>query len=354
MKTPRIVLAHGGVYHCVSRIVDRNYRLGAAEKEVFRAMMRRLEAFLEVKVLTYCLMSNHFHLLVEVPDSDSIEQLTAASLRKRLPLLYRGDALTAVLDELDRAEINSSGETGSESWLREILDRYQARLGDLSVFNKELKARFSLWYNANNDRCGTLWESRFKSVLVEDGEQALMTIAAYIELNPVRAGIVDDPKDYRWCGYGEAMAGKKIARQNLSFLHARTRAWQQSGHRRNLSWKDFAATYRIHLFGQGIRRAGDPRTGSRKRHGIAADEVEKVIVSEGGELPIHQKLRGRVRYFCDGAAFGSAGFVDGVFEKFRDRFGKSRTSGARTMRGAKWDGLSTLRDLKTDLESTDS
>jgi hypothetical protein len=41
--------------------------------------------------------------------------------------------------------------------------------------------------------------------MVEDGE-ALRTISAYLDLNPVRAGLVDDPKDYRWGGYAEAMA----------------------------------------------------------------------------------------------------------------------------------------------------
>ncbi len=352
MKAGRIILRQGGVYHCVSRIVDRNYRLGAPEKEVFRSMMRRLESFLDVKVLTYCLMSNHFHLLVETPVPDSIDTLTAASLRKRLPLLYRGDALAAVLTELDRAEANAASATGSDTWLNEILGRYQARLGDLSIFIKELKARFTLWYNGNHDRCGTLWENRFKSVLVEDGERALMTIAAYIELNPVRAGLVDDPQNYRWCGYGEAVAGKRLARQNLSLLHARTRAWQGTVHRQGVTWKDFATTYRIHLFGEGIRREGAPRTGNRTRPGIAPKEVERVIESEAGKIPIHQKLRSKVRYFCDGAAFGSVEFVDGVFERFRDRFGKKRKSGARAMRGAEWDGLSTLRDLQVDNEST--
>jgi putative transposase len=44
-------------------------------------------------------------------------------------------------------------------------------------------------------------------VLVEGAGYALTTMAAYIDLNLVRAGIVGDPKDYRWCGYGAAVAG---------------------------------------------------------------------------------------------------------------------------------------------------
>ena len=49
---------------------------------------------------------------------------------------------------------------------------------------------------------------------MEEGE-ALRTIAAYIDLNPVRAGLVDDPKDYRWCGYAEALGGSKRASKAL-------------------------------------------------------------------------------------------------------------------------------------------
>ncbi|MEZ5431159.1 MAG: hypothetical protein R3F31_08270 [Verrucomicrobiales bacterium] len=49
-------------------------------------------------------------------------------------------------------------------------------------------------------------------------EAALLTMAAYIDLNPVRAGMVDDPKDYRWCGYAEAVAGGRRARRGLGTM----------------------------------------------------------------------------------------------------------------------------------------
>ncbi|MCX6873462.1 MAG: hypothetical protein NTW21_06590 [Verrucomicrobia bacterium] len=71
---------------------------------------------------------------------------------------------------------------------------------------KTLLLRFSRWLNTKHERTGAWWESRFKSVLVEDGV-ASRTVAAYIDLNPVRAGMVEDPADYRWSSYGEAMGG---------------------------------------------------------------------------------------------------------------------------------------------------
>ena len=54
-------------YHCVSRVVDRDYKFGDKEKAVFVKMMRQYEQFCGVEVLSYCVMSNHFHLLVRVP-----------------------------------------------------------------------------------------------------------------------------------------------------------------------------------------------------------------------------------------------------------------------------------------------
>lgn len=55
-------------YHCLSRVVDRQFILGDDEREHFVILMRKLEAFLGLRVVTYAVMSNHFHLLVEEPD----------------------------------------------------------------------------------------------------------------------------------------------------------------------------------------------------------------------------------------------------------------------------------------------
>ena len=89
--------------------------------------------------------------------------------------------------------------------IQRLLQPYRDRLFDLSIFIKELKGRFAQWYNRRHGRYGVLWAERFKSVLLEGGE-ALAAVAAYIELNPVRAGLCADPKDYRYCGYAEALA----------------------------------------------------------------------------------------------------------------------------------------------------
>jgi len=86
---------------------------------------------------------------------------------------------------------------------------------NVSGFMHGVKQRFTQWYNGRKGRKGTLREDRFKSVVVEGVGQALGAMAAYIDLNPVRAGIVADPKDYRWSGYGAAMAGRRGAKEGL-------------------------------------------------------------------------------------------------------------------------------------------
>ncbi len=345
MPLPRLLLPDGGCYHVVSRIVERRFYFGVAEKEFFVMQLRRLEAFLDVRVLTFCVMSNHFHLLLEVPASDELLELDSEVLRQRLPLLYHGKALAEARDEIDRAEQHAASPTGTSSWLDEILARYQARMGDLSTFMKELKWRFSMWYNATNQRLGTLWEDRFKSVLVEGDEHVLLTVAAYIELNPVRAGVIADPKDYRWCGYGEAVAGKKLARERLARMHARMRACHALG-RSRVTWSEVAARYRMHLFGKGERRLGDGRTGRGAKSGFDAATVGEVADVQKGILPLHQALRCRVRYFTDGAVFGGEEFVEQVFQQHRERFGAKRKTGARRMRGADWGKLVTMRELR--------
>jgi putative transposase len=55
------------IYHCISRVVDRRFVFGDVEREHFRMLMRMQENFSGCRVLSYCIMSNHFHILLEVP-----------------------------------------------------------------------------------------------------------------------------------------------------------------------------------------------------------------------------------------------------------------------------------------------
>ncbi|MCB1236753.1 MAG: transposase, partial [Verrucomicrobiae bacterium] len=63
MRKARLIREEGDAfYHCMSRVVDKRFIFNAKEKNYFRKWMRKLEAFCGVEVVTFCLMSNHFHL----------------------------------------------------------------------------------------------------------------------------------------------------------------------------------------------------------------------------------------------------------------------------------------------------
>ena len=330
-------------YHVISRTNGRERSMRDAEKRHFHDWMRRLERFCGLQVVTYCLMENHFHLLVRVPCRERMleqEPLTERGLRALLPLIYQRRELKDALQELDRAaEQDRSGK-----WTAEILARYQQRRFSLSIFLKELKQRYTRWHNRRHHRTGTLWECRFRSVLVEGNETALLTIAAYIDLNPVRAGIVGDPKDYRWCGYAEAVAGEIVARKGLGTILMNT----SFGVNRQVTWRNTGPRYRILLYGHGEERHADETRRTIARPGMTRKQVEKVLAC-GGELSVAEILLCKVRYLTDGAAIGSSEFLQQVFEENRDRFGENRITGGRCMRGANWGGLEVLRGLQRDI-----
>jgi len=74
-------------------------------------------------------------------------------------------------------------------------------IADLSEFMREIKVGFARYYNRRHNRRGYFWGDRFKSVIVEKGE-TLINCLAYIDLNPLRAGLVDRPEEYRWNSLG--------------------------------------------------------------------------------------------------------------------------------------------------------
>lgn len=287
-RAPRIlrkgVRAH---YHVVSRVADRAFRLTDTEKETFRDLLRRVADFCGVQVLTYALLDNHFHLLVEVPASPG--DLDDEELRRRSRFLYGNERKGQPLSyfRIDQA-LAAGGET-REGMRRLLL----GRMASLPMFVKILKQRFSLLYNRKHDRLGTLWEDRFHSVLVEDSPAALTAVAAYIDLNPVRAGIVKDPKDYRFSGYGEAVGTKQGLEKHALFVRI------AAAHAESVA--KVAALYRRHLFVSG----SDPSKG-----GVVSQAALERTLKQGGELSPGQLLHCRLRYMTRGAIIGSKAFIE--------------------------------------------
>jgi len=369
------------IYHVVGRVVGRVFLLGEEEREHFRMLMRMCEKFTGCRVLTYCLMSNHFHILLEVtpvPEGG----ISDGVLFERLGVFYgeaqvaeivremeeaakereRGEFELAPVDEagvpLTRDEEVAMSRREAAARVAEIRLRYTRRMHDLSWFMKSLLERFTKWFNGRHKRSGTLWEDRFKSVIVESGTAA-RTIAAYIDLNPVRAGMVSDPADYRWSSYGEAVGGGakgngKKAREGIvrACMSHKGVGFEAE------KWKEVSRIYR-RAMGMALgRKPGktqdfETQDTRKKAHAVTKNTAE-MLESEDNEtvlpdLGMAGMLMKRVRYFTDGAVIGSKAFVNEAFVGARERFTERRKDGARRMRGSGAPAAGTLwsiRDLR--------
>ena len=201
--------------------------------------LRRSAEFSGVDVVTYELMDNHIHLCVRVPersaagagdkmrcgafpdggthcDADDREgvrcYVSAGEVVRRVGVLYGARRREAL--ERDLVVLRREGRLDEAE---DVLERFRRRMGDLSEFMKTFKQRVSQWYNGEAGHEGTLWEGRFKSVLIEGGED-LRAVVNYIHMNPVRAKIVPRASQYAWSALGAAASGDAFALKGLSLV----------------------------------------------------------------------------------------------------------------------------------------
>jgi putative transposase len=315
MRFPRVKAEGQSFYHCISRVVEGRFIFGSSEgrsleAEKFIDLMRRLEAFSGVRVRTYVVMANHFHLLCEVPEP---RPLTQSEVLERIEACYGPQRAQALKETLARC---AEGPDAIEESNR-LLDPFRRRMHDVSIFLKELKGRFAQGFNRRHGRYGTLWAERFKSVLLEGG-QAVATLAAYIDLNPVRAGLCEDPKDYRYCGYAEALAkGSPLAQEGIRIILDLPPT---------TCWKELSAEYRQHLFLRGaVATENTPAA-------FGSEKAQEVLEQEQGELSLQERLRCKIRSFSDGVILGSRSFVESHCQRLKQKIGYQPKSGPTALK----------------------
>ena len=217
-------------YHVVSRVANRAFLFGDAKRKGrILDFLRRSAEFSGVEVVAYVLMDNHIHLCVRVPERRDVGSGEAASIGagadegsrcavgagevlRRVGVLYGSRRREAL--ERDLAVLQREGRLDEAE---DVLERFRRRMGDLSEFMKTFKQRVSQWYNGEAGHEGTLWEGRFKSVLIEGGEY-LRAVVNYIHMNPVRAKIVPHASQYAWSALGAASSGDAFALKGLSLV----------------------------------------------------------------------------------------------------------------------------------------
>ena len=311
MRRARVKVNGEAYYHVMSRCALQEYLLTEEVKGMFLKILRRAERFSGVRVLDYCVMDNHFHLLLKVPKRRDVPD---GELDERLRILY-GDAKANRVF----ARWKQLFDGGDGSVVEHEREALRKRMFDLSEFMKTFKQRFSLWYCSNHGNLeGTIWQGPFHSVLVEGSHDALGAVSSYIALNPVRAGLVRDPASYVWSGYGAACAGDVEAKSALLSEFGGNRAEADK-------WMAFrsriAADTAVCLNeARGAEEAtARPSGGCEPYQHVSQVAAARQMKDGGGSGPAH-----RDRDVSRGVAFGSKSFVSSAIS------GASRTSIVRT------------------------
>jgi REP element-mobilizing transposase RayT len=209
------------LYHIASRVIEKQFIFNDRERAKFLKLAKDFAVFSGFELVSWCLMSNHFHLLVRVPVQD-VEAISDEEMVDRLSRILNPKRLSNLVARLNGAP--------TSELRRPILADFRKRIGHLPSYVKAVKQEFTQWFNHKNQREGTLWEGRYHSTLIEDtgggnpqetlngsGEIARI-VASYIDMNPVRANVEADPKDSDWSSYGAALRGDPTARRGLRIL----------------------------------------------------------------------------------------------------------------------------------------
>lgn len=297
-------------FHVVSRVVDRRFIFGDGERAVFHRMMRQIEGFSGVQVMAYSLMGNHFHILLKVVPVHQLEMGDAA-VWNRMKHLYNSEQMAEW-----EAELNRFREEGRGECVEDFYEGFRKRMGNLSEYVKELKQRFSIWYNAENGRKGTLWEERFRSVLIEGAGQSLLRVATYIEMNAVRAGIVRSASDFRWCSFSEATHMGGIARRHIEEMFR--------GIGSEKPWKEVESLYSIRFFRVYPNDVG--ADGLR-----SVDEVDHF---------------NRQRYYTEGLVLGSRDFVEEFYKSRKANLCRNRRVISYPIRSGEDEDFFTYRNVR--------
>ena len=148
--------------------------------------IRMLSSVFSVELCAYAVMSNHYHLVVRLNPSES-DNWSDDEVLTRWTMLFRGPLL------VQRYRAGDSLSEAETATLRDIAAVYRSRLGNLSWFMKCLNEPIARQANREDGCTGHFWEARFHSQALRS-EAALLTAMAYVDLNPVRAGIASTPE----------------------------------------------------------------------------------------------------------------------------------------------------------------
>ena len=197
----------------MSRIAHKVFFMTDEVKDEFIGIVRRAADFSGMQLVAWCIMANHFHLLVYVPVPEDIGE--EETLRRYGVLKGRG-RLADLVKRL--AQMRQTGE-GGERKAVDVLVGIRSSMYDVGVFMKIVKQWFTQAYNRRYSHVGTLWEGVYRDVPVKARPDELGNRAGYIHLNPVRAAIVSGFAEYPWSSFTALCQGDETALAGMRHIY---------------------------------------------------------------------------------------------------------------------------------------
>ena len=201
------------LHHITSRIAHRVYFLKDEERDDLLGIVRRATAFSGLKLLGWCIMTNHFHLLMHLPPREDIDE---NEVIRRYGMLKGEIAEKNIIETI--AGWRKTGESG-EMLVKKWIDEQKRRMYNVGSFMKIVKQWFTEDYNSRNGHKGTLWESSYHDRIVPMKTSEIARCLGYIHLNPIRAAITDRFDGYRWSSYAAWKVGNKNASEGMRFVY---------------------------------------------------------------------------------------------------------------------------------------
>lgn len=196
----------------MSRIAHKVYFLTDEVRNDFIEMIRRAADFTGVRLISWCIMTNHFHLLVYLPEP---EDLNEAEVLRRYGVLKGKVRLAALEKELASLRCKKN----SEAEVQKRLDEIKRPMYDIGKFMKIIKQWMTQEYNRRYSHTGTLWEAVYRDVPVAGSPDELGKRAGYIHLNPIRAAMTDDFAGYPWSSFTALRRGDEVALSGMRLIY---------------------------------------------------------------------------------------------------------------------------------------
>ena len=198
MTRPRkalISLAETPYYHITSRCVRRAFLCGVDHysgqsyehrRQWIVDRIRLLSSLFAIDVCAYAVMSNHYHLVLKICPNQ-LANLSDDDIMDRWCALFKGPLL------IQRYREGEDLMSFERSTVSDIVNVWRSKLASVSWFMRCLNQPIARQANREDKCTGKFWESRFTSQALKS-EEALLSCMAYVDLNPVRAGIADTPE----------------------------------------------------------------------------------------------------------------------------------------------------------------